>query len=347
MSEPGATIIFAELSIRAAAAGVLVLLGVLHAARGRGFGVQRIAALFEFGTAAYVIVSAPRAWDSLGPAGPFLAFVAGFNSIFFWWLATALFDDGFRWRLWRFAPALALLGLLIWRRADGHEALSLLIRQTIVLGMMLHAVWLALRHRREDLVEFRRRFRIVFAVVVGATGALIAAVELTLGATAPPDWLTLIHAFAIAALVFAFACWLIETRDIFAPVQGPGKEAPRPAIDVADQRELERLRALMEEGAYKEEGITVAKLAEKVGVPEHRLRRLVNGVLGHRNFSDFLNSWRIPEAKRLLADPDMARLQVTQIAMDLGYGSVGSFNRAFKAAVGRTPTEHRRAALDR
>ena len=83
-------------------------------------------------------------------------------------------------------------------------------------------------------------------------------------------------------------------------------------------------------------------LAERLDYPEHQLRRLINGHMGYRNFSAFLNSYRIEDAKRQLADPGFARTPVLTIALDLGYGSLGPFNRAFKAQTGMTPTEYRR-----
>src|SRR3990167_322688 len=101
----------------------------------------------------------------------------------------------------------------------------------------------------------------------------------------------------------------------------------------------------MADGVWREEGLAVASLAAKVGVPEHQLRALINGQLGHRNFSAFLNSYRLEEARRLLSDPAQARRQVLQIALDVGYGSIAPFNRAFKEATGMTPTEFRKAKL--
>ena len=64
--------------------------------------------------------------------------------------------------------------------------------------------------------------------------------------------------------------------------------------------------------------------------------------------SDFKNcierTW--PEAaKRRLANPAEARTTVAAIAFDLGYGSLGPFNRAFRTATGSTPSAWRRAAL--
>ena len=103
--------------------------------------------------------------------------------------------------------------------------------------------------------------------------------------------------------------------------------------------------ALMDDGVYREEGLSVASLAEKVGVPEHQLRKLINGALGFRNFSSFLNARRIEDAKAELANGDNARKQILQIALDLGYGSIAPFNRAFKLATGQTPTEYRKSAL--
>ena len=80
-------------------------------------------------------------------------------------------------------------------------------------------------------------------------------------------------------------------------------------------------------------------------MPEHRLRRLINQGLGHRHFSAFLNAYRVADAKQVLADPRQSDVPILTIAMDVGFQSIGPFNRAFKAATGRTPGEFRREKL--
>ena len=101
----------------------------------------------------------------------------------------------------------------------------------------------------------------------------------------------------------------------------------------------------MDAGIWRREGLSIGALAGELGMPEHRLRSLINDRLGYRNFADFLNARRIEAAKARLADPAEARSTVAAIAFDLGYGSLGPFNRAFRAATGATPTAWRRAAL--
>jgi AraC-like DNA-binding protein len=129
---------------------------------------------------------------------------------------------------------------------------------------------------------------------------------------------------------------------------GPSRRtepAPDPRLEIADRLELDRLEAAMAEGAWRKEGLTIGQLAGEVDVPEHRLRRLINNRLGYRNFADFLNARRIEAAKERLNNPREARTTVAVIAFDLGYGSLGPFNRAFRAATGASPTEWRRQAL--
>ena len=103
----------------------------------------------------------------------------------------------------------------------------------------------------------------------------------------------------------------------------------------------------MDKGYYRETGLTIPTLAEELKVPEHQLRRPINGHLEFRNFSAFLNSYRIAEAKTQLVDPQRARIPVLTIALELGYASLGPFNRAFKALTGLTPTDFRRLEPNR
>jgi AraC-like DNA-binding protein len=107
---------------------------------------------------------------------------------------------------------------------------------------------------------------------------------------------------------------------------------------------LARLETAMDQDeVWRGEDLSISALAALVGAPEHRLRRLINGVLGHRNFADYVNGRRIEAAKTALAAPDLALKSISTIAYDLGFASLGPFNRAFRAATGVTPTAWRQA----
>ena len=96
------------------------------------------------------------------------------------------------------------------------------------------------------------------------------------------------------------------------------------------------------ERAYRQDGLTIGTLAQQLGLPEYRLRRLINQALGYRNFNSFVNRYRIAEAKSALADPRQTEVPVLTIALDAGFSSLGPFNRAFKAETGTTPSDYRR-----
>jgi AraC-like DNA-binding protein len=127
------------------------------------------------------------------------------------------------------------------------------------------------------------------------------------------------------------------------------RETPTaPALEPlqAETRLGDRLLATVKgEQLYKREGLTIGALAQKLGLPEYRVRRIINQQLGYRNFNAFVNELRTDEACRILADPANERLPIFNLAVDLGYGSIGPFNRAFRAKTAQTPTEYRQTHL--
>jgi len=123
-------------------------------------------------------------------------------------------------------------------------------------------------------------------------------------------------------------------------------DAAQTAPDPVDERLAADLQRLMSEARiYRSEDLSIGSLADRLRAPEYRLRRLINQRLGHRNFNAFINSHRLAEAQAALADPARRELPVLSIALEAGFQSIGPFNRAFKAATGRTPTEFRREKL--
>jgi len=120
-----------------------------------------------------------------------------------------------------------------------------------------------------------------------------------------------------------------------AVVRGDGVEAALARRVVATMNE-HRL--------WKRDGLGIGDLAAELHTQEYLLRRAINRHLGYRNFNDFLHDYRLAEAARRLADPAEGRLPILTIALDCGYGSIGPFNRAFKARFEVTPTQYRQVS---
>src|SRR5690606_15941822 len=80
------------------------------------------------------------------------------------------------------------------------------------------------------------------------------------------------------------------------------------------------LRVLMEtEKLYKEEDINLESLAKKVGVSRHLLSGAINST--GMNFFEYVNYWRIEEAKKLLSGTSKKELNVIEVAYEVGFNN--------------------------
>ncbi|MDQ0464002.1 AraC-like DNA-binding protein [Caulobacter ginsengisoli] len=207
------------------------------------------------------------------------------------------------------------------------------------------AVYWTLADWRFDLVEARRRARALVLVVVGIN---VVASSLLLRWLIPADSLAnyqthlglgVANLLLMGGLLFRY---MGESR-LLDPDRP--RERATPAAQSADAAALARLERLLSEGlVYREPNLTLGVLAERVGVPEYRLRRLIHEALGHRNFNAFLHSYRIAEACEQLRDPALRRTPILTIGLSVGYQSINTFNRAFREVTGQTPSVWRAAA---
>jgi AraC-like DNA-binding protein len=131
----------------------------------------------------------------------------------------------------------------------------------------------------------------------------------------------------------------IARTDIFAPI-APVIAAPvdDEAGDALAARIVGHIETTM---GWRDETLTIAGLAAQLGEQEYRVRRAINARLGYRNFAAFLNQYRLTEVKAALADPTQRDVPIITIALDAGFGSLGTFNRSFREAEAMTPSEFR------
>ena len=112
--------------------------------------------------------------------------------------------------------------------------------------------------------------------------------------------------------------------------------APFCSAWIGSRATVERaLRLIVEEGALDQEGATVERLAQRLGVGSRQLTRLFARYL-QASPSKVARTARVQRAKRLL---DETSLPMTEIAMRAGFGSLRRFNSVFVEVYGRPPTE--------
>jgi AraC-like DNA-binding protein len=205
---------------------------------------------------------------------------------------------------------------------------------------------------QDDLVQRRRRMRMFLAIFIGAYSSFLAIFEIFDYSLRAEPLFSLINSASIFVLIFLFSVFFKKTKNTAeqlaegVPNFSP-QEAASNSIPVIFISDLEKMKMLMEQQFYTQSNLTIGVFAEALGMPEHRLRLLINKHLGYQNFSMFLNSYRIPAAKTALKDPNRVKLSVLTIALELGFGSIGPFNRAFKQTTGLTPSEYRKKIQNR
>jgi AraC-like DNA-binding protein len=345
-----------DAATRAGAVATMLLLAWLLWGQRRHVGLPAV--LFPplaLCVSGFVIGNTPiSALRPAGLIGDVAHLASGLTVIFLWWFCLACFDRRFRVKggvlgvglVWAAIAAMDR-GLLGPKAAD--QGLSRLL---VPLGFAIvsHLVWRLLAERQGDLIEQRHDARNMVALLLG--GMLF--IDLTADTLFGFAWRPLAFAMAQNMMVLAFGLWLagkllIVRSDLltFGLAEGslPLAALPAQANQPRDDRLHRRLSTLMEgQRIFLDPALTFGAFVERMGAPERAVRMLINHELGYDHFRTFLNHYRVAEARRLLGDRHRADGKLIAVALDSGFASLASFNRAFRAIEGCTPSQYRDAA---
>jgi AraC-like DNA-binding protein len=196
---------------------------------------------------------------------------------------------------------------------------------------------------RSDLIEARRRMRVLTLIVIGVGVILdVLLLRVLIDPNTIANYYTHVALMFMHLVVFVFVLYQVMNAGIDAFIDPLRLRSPKPPANQPDAAALARVLALLdEERIYRRHGLTLKALAERAGVPEYRLRRLIHEQLGFANFNAFLHAWRIREACEQLRDPEQRRTPILTVALSVGYQSVNTFNRGFRDLMGMTPSDWR------
>lgn len=297
------------------------------------------------GVASYLLLTAPYSPRPQGFIRSILLMFTHSMPVFLWLYGKQLFDDGFDLKRWPILGKLAS-GLLAFfyiyvfliKGGGGHLQMA---SHVIALIFIVHLLASVIATWHQDLVEQRRIARFWFVLLVGLFFLMLDVVELSNTRLNRHQIFMLMNASIclIGTSVTAVLLFFHELSTKPEFVSNTASETPRYSRLIPQENALSiKLQSFIDDGGYLQPDLSISKLAEQLECPDHHLRKLINQSLGYTNFNAFLNHYRIDAAReRLVESP----LPVLSIAMDVGYGSIASFNRAFKEIVGTTPTAYR------
>lgn len=148
--------------------------------------------------------------------------------------------------------------------------------------------------------------------------------------------------FLVCTLVFTSMRYFSNFESV---KQKETKEPPKKSTQekLLNPEYAEKIDSIMRaQKTYLNPELTLDMLAETLGIAAKDLSMIINRHF-NLNFYEFVNGYRIEEAKKRLADPANKEKTITDIYLEVGFNSKSVFNTFFKKLVGKTPSEYRQS----
>lgn len=151
-------------------------------------------------------------------------------------------------------------------------------------------------------------------------------------------------ALLVAISMYTAGYFAIKQPEIFSSIEEfpPFKKyESSPLTPDRVEKYLQKLLEVMEtDKPYLSGDLTIQTLAQRLGIPSYQVSQIINDRL-KQNFFDFVNGYRVEEAKKRLRDPNYQHYSILSIAFDVGFNSKSAFNAAFKKHTQSTPSAFR------
>jgi AraC-like DNA-binding protein len=98
------------------------------------------------------------------------------------------------------------------------------------------------------------------------------------------------------------------------------------------------LKLMESDKPYTDPDLTLSSLAQRINLSENRLSYIINSRSG-KNFFEFVNSYRIAMVISRIKNGEHKKSTLLGLALESGFNSKASFNRAFRKFTGMTPSE--------
>lgn len=110
-----------------------------------------------------------------------------------------------------------------------------------------------------------------------------------------------------------------------------------------EQIALKIVRSMENDLLYRNAELRLSHLAEKIAESPNHISQVINDVF-KQNFYDFVNAYRIEEAKRLLKSAQFQNYSIVAIGEEVGFNSKSTFYTAFKKNTNLTPIQYQNSS---
>jgi AraC-like DNA-binding protein len=107
------------------------------------------------------------------------------------------------------------------------------------------------------------------------------------------------------------------------------------------EKDFEKIRDhIVQNKLYLDPLLSLEALASEFGMSKSYFSKLINSYSDY-NFSDFINSLRVEQAKKFLSNDEFSEYTIVAIGLECGFNSKSTFYSAFKKFTSQTPTTFR------
>ena len=201
-----------------------------------------------------------------------------------------------------------------------------------------YAIWFAWVVVSLRALRKQHRFEMTFAMIITvmAAGVFVSSTFLSQDSV---FYLFYSQSIGLAYVLVTFALIAIPdfVSDLFELARSKYLSTTLSAIDTEKKLgQLDELMAVRE--LYRDEGLSLATLAQELELSSHQLSELLNG-FRQMSFSAYVKQHRVEAAmQQLIAEPSAS---VLSIGLDVGFRSQSTFYAAFKAETGLSPGDFR------
>lgn len=143
--------------------------------------------------------------------------------------------------------------------------------------------------------------------------------------------------YIVGPLMYSVAVYFLSLKAYQLKVTDMDGNVFKKNDDIELFAQLSKL--ISKEKLYLEPDVSLSSISKLMNKSTQKTSELINQY-SKKNFNDFINHYRIGEAKKMLSSDN--KYTISTIAYDSGFSSLSSFNSAFKKFEGKTPSSYRK-----